>query len=1358
MRGRFVLALFFLVLSKPLFACPPPSVVIPSFGLTSQSCDGNSCSQTYSWGVPPGADTSTVYEILTGSVADYCSFPSLSYAVHTTTTGLSVTLTNLPANVAIGAYVRVQGCPNTSEFSTRNDTFLTPPAKPLTSAQVTGTGEVTVTYAQPDARAGAIVSIERSDNGGPFFELGFGAQPYGNYCPAGSQRTFVDRSVPPGSYRYRAVGFGNAANSYGLVPGDPASVVVPGASCTLQCSASVPSSVNAGQSVAFQATATPASGCTGSTSFSWTFGDGTTSSEQNPLKSYTNPGTYSWSLDVRIGSSEAPTTCQASGTITVAAVGTCTVSCTATVPTSATTGQPVTFQGAATPSTICTGSPSYTWDFGDGTHSTEQSPQKTYASAGTYSWSLNVRVGATAPATCVASGTMTVSAAETCTVGCSADVPAAATTGQTVTFAGTAVPSAICTDSPVYAWDFGDGTTSAEKSPRKAYTSAGSYRWGLRVTVGSVSCTTSGTITISTGCAAPSTPSIGGLPGSVASGRSISVSWSGTADSTVRYVLETSRDGFRTIETSQNSRSTAAVVNTQPSADDYTLSFRVKAVADCGSESAFSAVASLTVLRANATFLIVRSNLTLAGVVGLPPTPGSVTFRNIGAVAGNLSVSPPPEGFVTVSPASLTLEPGGEGTFTVTPAASALTSEALYQGLLTAGTEAVRVSLSVQKSLFYLEGVVLKPSAAAVSFSAPAGQNPAPQTITINLISDDPAAGSLNLVPSIGPGGAWLLVGSSSSGGAPPPIPTGSPITLRIDRSRRSKEEGVSPLRTLIRFTPVGGSLEDAAVVEVIDNETTTVTIGAGGRGGAGRAGQPLASPPGGTSFIVSTAVSATGATGSVFTSDGWLRNLGGSTTSADLFFTPDGKNGLTDSAVLQTSLSIPSGTTVRLSDLIGRLFQSAGTGQVEVRSSTPNALSLRTRVDSVTRGDPATRYGGEIPTVSFGSGTYTGGPELVVPGIDDDLTNRANLILTETSGAAVDVDVDVHDSSGANVGTTLPVSLAPYSKQQLDGIVNRASPGRKLSGGWVGVRVRGGAGHVVAVATVIDNRSDSFSAIQGKRTIPAAQRRPGLASRSALADPKVYVIPSAVRTVGANNTQFLTSLSLVNGTASLARLTLTYRYVDQDDGNVTKSVQKALTLNGRGSFSKAQGADVIRTFFGVTNRSFGYFTIEGDVGKVVGAAAISAQVDPNDASKGLRTAQVNGTFLDAPEVIGNGDVETRFAGAEKTVQKRTNLVLLELSGQPVDVMVRMVSPTGTVLAQRTVSVGSGQYFQINDVFGDQGVQLGDGPFQNMEVTAQVIQGTGKILAVATVNDNISRNPEIFILKAPGPGDSTIGF
>src|SRR5207249_1667744 len=110
----------------------------------------------------------------------------------------------------------------------------------------------------------------------------------------------------------------------------------------------------------------------------------------------------------------------------------------------------------------------------------------------------------------------------------------------------------------------------------------------------------------------------------------------------------------------------------------------------------------------------------------------------------------------------------------------------------------------------------------------------------------------------------------------------------------------------------------DAVVVEVIDTEPVSVASGAGGRGGA---------VPGGTSFIIPTSVYATsGVTGAVFTSDGWLRNQSGTAASADLYYTPDGKDGLNDSTVRKATVSIPAGNTVRLSNLLNGVFQQTGT------------------------------------------------------------------------------------------------------------------------------------------------------------------------------------------------------------------------------------------------------------------------------------------------------------------------------------------------------------------------------------------------------------------------------------------------
>jgi hypothetical protein len=67
--------------------------------------------------------------------------------------------------------------------------------------------------------------------------------------------------------------------------------------CTLVCGSTVPAEGKAGHPVAFQATAT-ATDCTGAPAYVWTFGDGKTSSEQDPSHTYTSAGTYTWSLVV----------------------------------------------------------------------------------------------------------------------------------------------------------------------------------------------------------------------------------------------------------------------------------------------------------------------------------------------------------------------------------------------------------------------------------------------------------------------------------------------------------------------------------------------------------------------------------------------------------------------------------------------------------------------------------------------------------------------------------------------------------------------------------------------------------------------------------------------------------------------------------------------------------------------------------------------------------------------------------------------------------------------------------------------------------------------------------------------------
>jgi hypothetical protein len=82
--------------------------------------------------------------------------------------------------------------------------------------------------------------------------------------------------------------------------------------CAVSCSATVPATASPGTAVSFAATSSSI-GCTGTPTFAWSFGDGGTSTSQNPTHTYASSGTYTWALTVTVGGG----VCTRTGSITV---------------------------------------------------------------------------------------------------------------------------------------------------------------------------------------------------------------------------------------------------------------------------------------------------------------------------------------------------------------------------------------------------------------------------------------------------------------------------------------------------------------------------------------------------------------------------------------------------------------------------------------------------------------------------------------------------------------------------------------------------------------------------------------------------------------------------------------------------------------------------------------------------------------------------------------------------------------------------------------------------------------------------------------------------------------------------------
>src|SRR5438445_659284 len=152
-------------------------------------------------------------------------------------------------------------------------------------------------------------------------------------------------------------------------------------------------------------------------------------------------------------------------------------------------GVAVSFSGVASGGTLPY---AYSWNFGDGTTGTGLTAAHTYSLSGSYSVTLTVKDSASATAN--STQTVQISSVPALVAGSSCS-PSQPTSGQSVTFTGSATGGV----SPYgFSWNFGDGGTSASKSPSHTYASSGSFTVNLGVTdsLGTVA-TTSQSITIS---------------------------------------------------------------------------------------------------------------------------------------------------------------------------------------------------------------------------------------------------------------------------------------------------------------------------------------------------------------------------------------------------------------------------------------------------------------------------------------------------------------------------------------------------------------------------------------------------------------------------------------------------------------------------------------------------------------------------------------------------------------------------------------------------------------------------------------------------------------------------------------------
>lgn len=198
------------------------------------------------------------------------------------------------------------------------------------------------------------------------------------------------------------------------------------------------------------------------TGYSWTFGNGLTSTQQNPITAFA-PGIYYVCLTITTG----PIACssQYCDTLVIGNTNPCNSSFQAFVQSGSASFYPAVTSGAT-----------YLWNFGDGTTSTQMQPNHAYANPGVYNVCLSIAYGG---ATCTSCQTITIAGGSSC----SASFQAIPDSTGGIYFQNTSTGTGLS-----YAWTFSNGSSSTQQNPYITFGAPGWYFACLNIYNNAQSC------------------------------------------------------------------------------------------------------------------------------------------------------------------------------------------------------------------------------------------------------------------------------------------------------------------------------------------------------------------------------------------------------------------------------------------------------------------------------------------------------------------------------------------------------------------------------------------------------------------------------------------------------------------------------------------------------------------------------------------------------------------------------------------------------------------------------------------------------------------------------------------------------
>ncbi len=577
--------------------------------------------------------------------------------------------------------------------------------------------------------------------------------------------------------------------------------------------------------------------------------------------------------------------------------------------------------------------------------------------------------------------------------------------------------------------------------------------------------------------------------------------------------------------------------------------------------------------------------------------------------------------------------------------------------------------------------------------------------------STQPATLTLNLAPPAGKVGA--LDNTSFTTSTDKPYLTVTPASGTIP-------PGGTKLTVTADPTNLPPGANTGTVTVITSATTVTVPVSISLVTPVGPGGKSL--PPG-NALIIPVVAHVNGAN-SPFFSDVRLTNAASSPVTYQLNFTPTRSDGTKTGK--NTSITVAAAQTIALNDIVNDFFglgatgntSDAGSGSLEIRPV--NSSSLLTyassRTYAVTPKGSLGQFVAAIPFSRFiGPGTASPIPGGIPPQVPrllslqqiaESAKFRTNLGLTEGSGSPASGTIRIINDAGA-VLKSVPYSLQPGEHQQLNGFL--ATNGIALDDGRIEVTIDSATGAVSAYASVVDNlTSDPLAVMPAVPSQFSATR---------------YVLPGVAELNSGSN--FHSDIRLYNGGSAPATVSLTY-FPQQNVADAKTAAPFTIAPGEVKAFD-----NVLPTLFGVTAGGGSVLATTATPSSLVA----SGRTYSRDAANGTFGQFIPGVI--PVEGVGAGDRPLQILQLEQSPNFRTNVGIVELTGNPVKVRLTLYLPDSVATTSTEVDLQGNEFRQFVGILGS----LNAANTYNGRITVSVVSGSGKVTAYGSVIDRGTEDP-----------------